>query len=117
MRRHDATTALVLLTVGLVAVEVSMYSAAAEDQAPREIFLSETRLDTLKRRVEKRIEPTYAAWLDLKSRAEGLLDRRPHAPNTGTSPATTGMRSAIRRPSRACRTMPTRCTNWPCAGE
>jgi hypothetical protein len=70
----------VLLTVGLVAVDVSKYSAAAEDRAPREIFLSEMRLDTLKRRVEKRIEPTYAAWLDLQSRAEGLLDRRPHAP-------------------------------------
>jgi len=80
MRRHDATTALVLLTFGLAAVDVSMYSAAAEDRAPREIFLSEMRVDTLKRRVEKRIEPTYAAWLDLKSRAEGLLDRSPHAP-------------------------------------
>ena len=71
---------VVLLTVGLLAGEVSMYSAAAEDRAPREIFLSETRLDTLKRRIEDRTEPTYSAWLDLKSRADGLLDRRPHAP-------------------------------------
>ena len=80
MRRRDVATVVVLLTAGLVAGEVSMYSAAAQDQAPRQIFLSETRLDTLKQRIEQRTEPTYAAWLDLKSRADGLLDRRPHAP-------------------------------------
>lgn len=61
MRRRDATTALALLTVGLLAGEVSVYAAAAEDRAPREIFLSETRLDTLKRLIRERIEPTNAA--------------------------------------------------------
>ena len=81
MRRRDATTTLVLLAVGLLAVDVSLDSAAAEDRAPRgDIFLSEMRLDTLKLRIERRIEPTYAAWLDLQSRADGLLDRRHHAP-------------------------------------
>lgn len=27
----------------------------------------------------QRAEPTYTAWLNLKSRAEGLLDHQPHA--------------------------------------
>ena len=80
MKRRDATTALVLLTVGLLAVGVPTKWAAAQDRAPREIFLSEARLDTLKQRIERRTEPTYSAWLDLKSCAEGLLDRQPHAP-------------------------------------
>lgn len=81
MRRRDATTTLVLLAVGLLAVDVNLYSAAVEDRAPRgDIFLSEMRLDTLKLRIERRIEPTHAAWLDLQSRADGLLDRRPHPP-------------------------------------
>ena len=80
MKRHDVATGLVLLTVGLLALEVSTYSACAEDRVPREVFLSETRLDTLKHRVEQSIEPTHSAWLDLESRAEGLLDRQPHAP-------------------------------------
>lgn len=80
MRRHDVATALVLLTASLLAQEVGTYSASAQDRVPREIFVSETRLDTLKYRVEQRIEPTHSAWIDLKSRAEGLLDRQPHAP-------------------------------------
>jgi hypothetical protein len=80
MRRRDATTAWVVLAVGLLATQAGIYSAAAENRAPREIFLSETRLDTLKRRIEDRTEPTYSAWLDLKSRADGQLDRQPHAP-------------------------------------
>ncbi len=80
MRRRDTATAWAVLTVGLLAGEVNMYAAAAEERAPREIFLSETRLDSLKRRIVERTEPTYSAWLDLKSRADGLLDRQPHAP-------------------------------------
>jgi len=80
MKQHDVATGLALLMVGFLAVEVGTYSASAQDRVPREVFVSETRLDTLKHRVEQRIEPTHSAWLDLKSRAEGLLDRQPHAP-------------------------------------
>lgn len=80
MRGRAAVTTLVALMIGLLAGEVSLRSAAAQNRLPKEVFLSETRLDTLKRRIEQRIEPTYAAWLDLKPRAERLLDRQPHAP-------------------------------------
>ena len=79
-KRCNPVAGLVILTLGLITVATGVRSAVAEARAPREIFLSETRLDTLKQRVERRIEPTYSAWLDLKSRAEGLLDRQPHAP-------------------------------------
>ena len=80
MKQRNATTVLILLPVILLTIEIDAYSVPAQDRAPREIFLSETRLDSLKRRIEQRNEPTYSAWLDLKSRAEGLLDRQPHAP-------------------------------------
>jgi hypothetical protein len=40
----------------------------------------QAKLATLKQRIEQRTEPTYSAWLDLKSRAEGLIGRQPHAP-------------------------------------
>jgi hypothetical protein len=80
MQRYDVATAVVLVTLGLVTAEVSQSSALADTPAPREIFLSEARLDTLKQRIEQQTEPTYSAWLDLKSRAETLLDRQPHAP-------------------------------------
>jgi len=80
MRRRDATTALTLLTISLLAVGAPANWAAARDRTPREILLSETRLDTLKQRIEQRIEPTYSAWLDLKYRAAKLLDRHSHAP-------------------------------------
>ncbi|MBC8870298.1 MAG: hypothetical protein H8E44_12815 [Planctomycetes bacterium] len=80
MKQRNATTVLILLAAALLTIKIDAYSAAAQDRAPREVFLSETRLDTLKRRIEQRTEPTYSAWLDLKSRAEGLLDRQHHAP-------------------------------------
>jgi hypothetical protein len=80
MKRHELATALVLLTLGLTAIRVNPSPAFAQDRASREIFLSETRLDTLRQRIEQRTEPTYSAWLDLKARANGLVDRQPHAP-------------------------------------
>ncbi len=80
MQRYDVATAVVLVIIGLVTAEVSLSPALADESAPREVFLSETRLDTLKQRIEQRTEPIYSAWLDLKSRAETLLDRQPHAP-------------------------------------
>jgi hypothetical protein len=80
MRRSSFTMALVLVAVGLAAGEVSRCSAAAQDGVPREIFVTEARLETLERRVAQRTEPTYSAWLDLRSAAEVLVDRQPHAP-------------------------------------
>ncbi|MBC8873582.1 MAG: alginate lyase family protein [Planctomycetes bacterium] len=80
MKQRNVAKTLVLLIIGVVAVDARMCSALAQDRASREVFLSETRLDTLKQRIEQRTEPTYSAWLDLKSRAAGLLDRQPHAP-------------------------------------
>lgn len=80
MERHDTATALVLVTLGLMAIDVSLSTVLADDRAPREVFLSETRLDTLKQRVKQQTEPTYSAWLDLKSHAETLLGRQSHAP-------------------------------------
>ncbi len=71
---------VVLLTVGFAAVEVNERPVAAQERVPREILLSEQRLETLKRRIEQQTEPTYSAWLDLQAGAEGLLDRQPHAP-------------------------------------
>ncbi len=44
MRRRDATTALALLTVGMLAGQVSVYSAAAEDRTPREDLFVADRL-------------------------------------------------------------------------
>ena len=73
MKQRNLATALIL-------VVASLSSALADERAPKEVFLSETRLETLKQRIEQRTEPTYSAWLDLKSRAEELLDRQPHAP-------------------------------------
>ena len=72
--------AMVLLTIGFVGGHANLHSASAHDRAPRQVFLSEARLETLKERIEQRTEPTYSAWPDLKSRAERLLDRQPHAP-------------------------------------
>lgn len=43
MQRRDVTTARVLLTAGLVSVEVSVCSAAAQDRAPRQVFLNPAR--------------------------------------------------------------------------
>lgn len=78
--RFESFLSRLVLTASLLAGAFSSYSAAAEQRTPRQIFLSETRLDTLKDRIQQRIEPTYSAWSDLRSRAEGLLDRQPHAP-------------------------------------
>jgi hypothetical protein len=80
MKNRYAATGAILLTFGLMSAEVSTYAASLENRTPREVFLSETRLETLKRRIEQRTEPTYTAWLDLKSRAEELVDHQPHAP-------------------------------------
>jgi len=80
MKQRNATTVIILLAAAVLTIEIDAYSVTAQDRVPREVFLSETRLDTLKRRIGQRTEPTYSAWLDLKSRAEGLLDRQPHAP-------------------------------------
>ncbi|MFO7905651.1 MAG: alginate lyase family protein [Pirellulaceae bacterium] len=80
MRRRHVKTAVVLLTIGFLAVELSPRLACAQGPAPREVFVREARLDVLKERIEAKIDPTYSAWRDLQSRAEGLLDRQPHAP-------------------------------------
>jgi hypothetical protein len=80
MRRHHGTTARFVLIASLLAAAVSTRPAAADDRAPREIFLSESRLETLKQRVGQQAEPTYSAWLALRSRAATQLDRQPHAP-------------------------------------
>jgi hypothetical protein len=63
---------MVLLTAGLVASEVGMRSGSAQERAPREILLSEQRLETLKGRVEQRTEPTYSAWRDLQADANAV---------------------------------------------
>lgn len=80
MKHYRAVTAITILTVGLPLVASSLRPAFAQDRTPRQIFLSEKRLDTLKQRIAQHAEPTYPAWLDLKAHAQGLLDRQPHAP-------------------------------------
>lgn len=71
---------MVLLMAGLMANGVGVRLGAAQEREPREILLSELRLETLKERIEQQTEPTYSAWLELQAEAERLLDRQPHAP-------------------------------------
>ncbi len=80
MQQPTAATALILLIAALSAAEIGIDSVAAEDRAPREVFVSEMRLATLRSRIARQIEPTYSAWLDLESRAENLRTRQHHAP-------------------------------------
>ena len=85
MRRREMTTLLILVTAGAGAAALRTAGAAAEElalqnQTPREVFLREARLETLKRRIEQRVEPTWAAWLELRSRGEQWVERQPHAP-------------------------------------
>lgn len=70
------------LAGGLAALLPRHGRAAA---APREIgregvFLTDARIDELRRRVEGRVEPTYTAWRALAAEAAAHLDATPHAP-------------------------------------
>lgn len=48
--------------------------------ATRGVFLSEARLETLRARIARRVEPTYTAWVKLKARADKHLAAKPNPP-------------------------------------
>lgn len=55
-------------------------AGAARGVGTAGVFLSDARVDELRRRVAHRVEPTYAAWRALAREAEAMLNATAHAP-------------------------------------
>lgn len=67
---------------GLTAVRSRELHAlvGARDLGGSGVFLSDARVDELRRRVHERVEPTYTAWRALQREAVAAIDATPHAP-------------------------------------
>jgi hypothetical protein len=72
---------IVLLLPGL-ALAFEQPKSAETDHGWRAngVFLSSTRISTLKKRIEQKVEPTYTAFLKLQQAADVQLQRQPEVP-------------------------------------
>src|SRR5437016_1617288 len=87
------TTAINYQTMRFFTVSVTLFAlstaalAGPDSKLPGDwhahgVFLSQQRIATLQRRVQRKVEPTYAAYLKLQKSAAAALERVPHAPET-----------------------------------
>lgn len=87
LRSHLLTITLLFLPYSALAIDNANAATPAVAWPDNGVFVSEARLVALKARIERRVEPTYGAFLRLQQSANAQLDRRPTVPAEWYVPA------------------------------